>query len=146
MLHCLFFHLLTTGYYCAIFSILWRRKKRRQKNKGLGYHRYPGRKKKREGVLCWPITERSNVNTVILPTPFFTTFPLLFTEVCRVTNVYVERGRRSGIFFLGIINASDLYQLKEPFLRAFWKPWNFWQNDSEKADVDGKFFAKFSSK
>ena len=36
-----------------------------------------------------------------------------------ITIIYVERGRRSGIFFLGIISASDLYQLKEPFLRAF---------------------------
>ena len=70
---------------------------------------------KREGVLCWPITERSNANTVILPSSFLTAFSLLVTGGCWVTNMYVERERRQGIFFLGINRASDLYQVKEPF-------------------------------
>ena len=38
---------MTSGYYCANFSILWRRKKKKTKNKGilwLGYHRYPCKK------------------------------------------------------------------------------------------------------
>ena len=49
---------MTTGYYCAIFSILWRRKKkRRQKSKGilwLGYHRYPSNELKTKNVYPQP--------------------------------------------------------------------------------------------
>ena len=71
--------------------------------------------RKRKGVLCWPITERSNANTVILPSSFLAAFPLLVTVSCRVANMHVQRARRLGIFFLGINRASDLYQVKEPF-------------------------------
>ena len=58
--------------------------------------------KKREGVLCWPITERSNVNTVILPTPFFTTFPLLFTE-SRTCTLSVEGARVFSFWELSVL-------------------------------------------
>ena len=100
--------------------------------------------RKREGVLCWPITERSNANTVILPSSFLAAFPLLVTGGTRTCTCSVQG---AWVFSFWELTELPIYtRWKNLFNRAFCNPWYFWQNDSEKAKMDGKFFANFSSK
>ena len=102
--------------------------------------------RKREGVLCWPITERSNANTVILPSSFLAAFHcLLPVDVESRTCTWSVQGSR--VFSFWELTELQIYtRWKNLFNRAFCNPWYFWQNDSEKAKMDGKFFANFSSK
>ena len=141
LLHCLFFHLLTTGYYCAIFPFCGGGKKRRQKNKGvlwLGYHRYPSRKKK--GKAFYVDQSQSEVIHFLR---LFHCFSPRFVE-SRTCALSVEGAQ---VFSFWELSVLQIY--------TSWK--NLFLGLSESPETSGRmiprkrrwmvsFFAKFSSK